>query len=195
MSYKGTLVENTAPASEPITLAEVQTHLRLDTTDSSEDSLINQLIPSARKKAETYIDRALINTTFIWYFETFEDKMVMPIGNMSSVSSVKYLDTDAAEQTLASSVYQVDTKHQHGRVVLDDAQSWPSVHGVKVNPIYIEFVAGYGATAADVPDGIKDALLRMVGTLYEMREDCSIDSPHLRTSRLLLDDFSLRFHT
>ena len=195
MSYKGTLIEDTAPASEPITLAEVQTHLRLDTTDSSEDTLINELITSARKKAELYIARALIDTTFIWYFDTFEDEMVMPIGNMSSVTSVKYLDTDAAEQTLATSVYQVDTKHQHGRVVLDDAQSWPAVHDVKVNPIYIEFVAGYGATAADVPKGIKSALLRMVGTLYEMREDCAIESPHLRSSRLLLDDFRLRYNT
>jgi uncharacterized phiE125 gp8 family phage protein len=192
MSYKGEIVESVVPVLEPVTLAEVQKHLRLEGGD--EDELINQLIVTARRKAETYCARSFINTTWIWYLAWFEDEMIVPIGSLSSVTNIKYLDTDGNEQTLATAVYQVDSIDRVGRVLLDDAQSWPSVHAVKANPIYITYVAGYGAPVATVPDAIKDAILRIIGTLYEAREDCSIDNPNMLVSRSLLDDYKLRFN-
>ena len=165
MIYKGEIVESVAPAVEPITLAEVQNHLRV--SDSADDALIEQLIVSVRSAAVSYCARSFINTTWVWYLDAFENEMFVPIGSMSAVSSIKYIDTDAALQTLVTSVYQTDFNDRVGRIVLDDGQNWPDIHSTKINPIQITYVAGFGAAATDVPAGIKDAILRIIGTLYE----------------------------
>ena len=191
MRHRGNLIESTAPAIEPVTLAEVIKHLRLSGGD--EDDLVEQLIKSARRMAENFCASSFIDTTWIWYREFFSDVMIMPVGPLDSVTDIKYLDSGGSEQTLASSVYQVDTKHRLGRVVIDVQQNWPTISSDKVNPVFITFKAGFGTATTDVPDAIKDAILRMIGTLYETREDCSIDSPSMLVSKSLLTDYRLRF--
>jgi hypothetical protein len=46
---------------------------------------------------------------------------------LQSVTTVKYYDASGVLQTLASTVYQVDTVSQPGRIVLAPTQIWPTV--------------------------------------------------------------------
>ena len=48
----------TAPASEPVTLAEAKAQLRVEVTD--DDALITDLIAASRQAAEAHMRRALI---------------------------------------------------------------------------------------------------------------------------------------
>ena len=57
-----TLVVTTQPASEPVTLDETKTHLRV--TDTSEDTLIGGLITAAREYAELVTGRAFITRAY-----------------------------------------------------------------------------------------------------------------------------------
>ena len=52
----------TAPASEPVSLAEAKAHLRIEAAD--DDSLIGALITAARQSAEAHMRRALMSQTW-----------------------------------------------------------------------------------------------------------------------------------
>lgn len=164
------LVLQTAPASEPVTTAEAKSHLRVTTSD--DDTYISTLVTVARNHAETITRRALINQTWDYFLNRFpcDDKIVIPLPRLSSVTSVKYTDKDNVQSTLASNKYVVDTNGEPGQVVLAYGESWPSFTPRPVNAVEIRFVAGYGSSATNVPAGIRQAMLLLVGHWYENRE-------------------------
>lgn len=167
MNYKVT----TQPAIEPITLAEAKLHLRVDSDITAEDSLIAGLIKSARQYCESYQNRALITQTITAKMNDFpcRDEFDLPMPELVSVTSIKYIDSNGVQQTLSTDVYSVDTFATPGRVVLNYNQSWPSVRG-DYNSVEVVYVAGYG-DEEDVPQVTKQAMLLIIGHLYENREE------------------------
>lgn len=166
------LVLATAPASEPITLAEGKLHLRVDHT--ADDSLITALITVARERVEDITRRALISQTWDLKLDAWPvlSELRIPLPPLLSVTSVKYLDKDGIESTMPSTDYIVDTASEPGRIVLAWAKSWPETTTLyPVNPITVRFVAGYGAAGSDVPQAIRQAMLLMIGEWYENREN------------------------
>lgn len=155
------------PAVEPITVRELQDHSRIDSNDDV--ALLTSLIQSAREFAEGYTHRALITQTWELRCDRFPYAFRLPFGSLQSVSSVKYLDEDGVEQTVASSVYDVDTTSDPGLVVLGYDQSWPTHRNVH-HAVRVTFVAGYGDAGSSVPTPIRQALLLLAATLYEHRE-------------------------
>lgn len=168
------LVLQTAPTTEPVTTAEAKTHLRVTTSD--DDTYIGTLITVARRHVETITGRALINQTWDYFLDNFPpgDKIVIPLPRLSSVTSVKYTDKDNVQTTLAASKYIVDTNNEPGQIVLAYGESWPTFTQKPINAVEIRFVAGYGSGAANVPEGIKQAMLLLIAHWYENREPVNI---------------------
>ena len=160
-------VEVTPPASEPVTTAEFKAWSRI--TTSADDTLILALIATAREWAEAYTDRSFINTTYDYSLNSFAGIIRLPRSPLSSITSVKYVDTAGTTQTLSSSVYRVDTAREPGSVTLEYGQTWPSVRSV-TNNVIVRFVAGYGATATSVPERVKSAIKHYAADMYEHRE-------------------------
>lgn len=164
----------TAPASEPITLAEAKLHCKIDT--DADDARITSFIAAARMVAEMRTNRALITQTreakFSDWPGTDDNGMPrvfrLPGAPLTSVTSVKYYDADGTEQTLASTVYDVLTASEPGEVVLKPGQSWPAIQIDKRAPITIRYVCGY-ANAAAVPDDIKVAMFMLIDNSYQHR--------------------------
>ncbi len=152
--------------------------MEVETAAVSEDDLLNDLIVASREYAEHFTGRALINRTWTGYLDTFPrgNWIVMPQPPLSSVTSVKYREynytgTDPYDWTEFSSDYYItDNTRYKGRIVLAYGKSWPSFTAYPASPIAIEFVAGYGATSASVPESIRRAILLYAATLYEFRE-------------------------
>jgi uncharacterized phiE125 gp8 family phage protein len=155
----------TAPSSEPVTLAEMRSHLGIiQPTDTARDTIISGRIISARQWAEQYTRRAFITQTWTAYGEDFpydsaNNHAIDLKSALISVTHVKYLDACGVQQTLAASGYLVDTVSN--RIVPAYGESWPAVRR-QSNSVQIEYVCGYGA-AADVPESIKDAIKFIVG--------------------------------
>lgn len=171
----------TAPAEEPVTVAEVKDHSRISVAE--DNPLLEHYIASAREAVEdTYTYRALVSRTYDYYLQGWPsgDRIVLPRPPLVSVTSVTYTDTDGTSATLSSDDYHVDTASEPGRIVLKYGESWPTATLQTSNPIVIRFVAGYG-DAEDVPEWAKWAIKVMVADRYENREATTVAAGYVAT--------------
>jgi uncharacterized phiE125 gp8 family phage protein len=160
----------TAPADEPVGLAEVKAHLRVDTGD--DDVLIQSLITAARLEAEKITRRALITQTWDLVLDAFPTVIKLPLPTLQTVVSIKYLDTAGAQQELLNTKYVVDADSEPARVTPAYGLVWPSTYP-QVAAVRVQFTSGYGDTQEDIPQAIKQWLMIRVATLYEQRESVS----------------------
>ena len=93
----------------------------------------------------------------------------MPRPPLSSVTSLKYIDTAGTQQTWSSANYIVDTSCEPGKIRLAYDVSWPDIRE-QYNGVEIIFVAGYGASGSSVPEVVKHSIRFKVAHWYEMRE-------------------------
>ncbi|HEY7768013.1 head-tail connector protein, partial [Longimicrobium sp.] len=145
-------------------------HLRV--TDDSEDELIAGLITAAREVVEGRTWLALPIRTVEYTTDAFPSRgfIELPYPPLVSVESVTYVDAAGVEQTLGGSVYEMDAASRPGRVRLAYGQSWPAVrHG---GSVVVRYVAGFALGAE--PGALVQAMLLLIGQLYENRENGSI---------------------
>lgn len=161
-----------APDTEPITLAELKLHLRLD-SGTVEDVLLTSIIQAARERVEDITRRALLTQTWELYLREFpcKDHIDLPFGNLQSVNSFKYTDSANVVHTLTANVdYIVELNGEGiGRIVLPYNGSFPSATLNTSNPVAIEFDCGW-ESATDIPSKIRAAIKLICGDLYENRE-------------------------
>jgi hypothetical protein len=86
------------------------------------------------------------------------------------VTSVKYRDTDNAEQTLSSAAYLTDTGEAQGIVRLLEDESWPDTYFDRPSAVVVRAVVGFGATSASVPENYIQAMQLLIGHWYANRE-------------------------
>ena len=158
----------TAPAVEPISLAEASAQCRVD--DVAEEDLIALYIQAARETAEHQLGRVLITQTWEQTLDAFPaGEIRLAKAQALSIVSVTYLDTSNALQTLSPEAYALDAATSPGWLLPAAGYEWPDTGDV-VNAVRIQFTAGYGATAASVPAGIRQWMLVTVRALYAQRE-------------------------
>ena len=155
----------TPPVSEPLSLADAKTHLRV--THSAEDDYITTLITVARDIVEKYTGRTLPTTTLKLTLDRLPYEYAaiqLPRSPVASITTFDYVDTDGANQTLASSQYDLDITRLPARVYTAYNASWPSVrpHRATVN---ITYVAG-----GSVPEPLIHAMKLILASLYGHRE-------------------------
>lgn len=161
----------TAPVKRAMTLSSLKDQLYIVADDSYDTHLLT-LIDSATLYVEQYLCRKLISQTWYAYLDKWPegDAIEVPFGDLQSITSVKYTDTDEVQSTLSSADYLVDTDSVPGRIVLGYGESWPTVTLSPRNPIEIEFVTGYGDADTDIPATIKHAMKMLCSQHYEHRE-------------------------
>lgn len=156
----------TPPAAEPVSLTEAKKNANIQI--SGDDTWLTSQIIMAREYAEAFLRRQLVTATWDYTLPAFPAEIIVPLPPLQSITSVKYLDADSAEQTVSSGDYETDIVTEPGRIRPVSTASWPSI-GDDYNAVIVRFVAGYGAAAA-VPDIIKMALLLRITFFYEARK-------------------------
>lgn len=169
----------TPPASEPLTLAEAKDHLRV--THNAEDNLLAAYVSAARQACEGYQRRSYITQTWELALDAFPSahagEIELPRPPIQSVTSIKYIDTDGAEITMATADYQVDVDSEPGRLFPAYGTRWPATRVVP-NAVRIRYVAGYAPTGApsvvdpagNVPEPVKQAMRFYLGHYNANRE-------------------------
>ena len=166
----------TPPATEPLSLAEAKLHCRVDVTD--DDAWFTDAIAAARRAAETYADRAFVTQTWRQTWDAFPAAcsgapLLLAKNPLASVTSLKYIDTQGAEQTLDALLYTVDTFAEPARIVPAYGQSWPATRAVP-NAVTVQYVAG--VADASVDPRVKMAVRMLVAHWYENRETVAVGS-------------------
>lgn len=164
----GKLVLKTGPATTAISLAEAKAFLRVDSDYDDDDSYITSLIGVATNVVEQFTRRRLITQTYNIYYDEFPPYMDLQVGNVASVTHVKYYDTDNTLQTLDTSQYDVDIRVKPGRIYQAEDGNFPDTYE-RANSVEVEFVVG--SAASDVEDAIKQAMYIVIGRYYENRQD------------------------
>lgn len=158
----------TGPTSEPITLAQAQSWLRVDSSDDADE--ITALISAAREMVENATGRALLPQT--WKLTRNDwpenDRIELPVSPLTAVSTVKYYPADGgAQATLDSSTYHVIAGREPGFVAIKDGESWPNL-AVRPDAVEVTFTCGF-ADSASVPATLIHAVRLVLVHLYEQR--------------------------
>lgn len=161
----------TGPATEPVTTLEAKEQLTIAATVTAHDALIGRLISAARAWTEKEAQVAWIDQTWRLTLDAFPayGEILIPRPPLSSVTSIAYVDSDGATQTLSTDVYDVDTESMPGIVYRAYNQSWPTTRTQR-NAVTITYVAGYGDENAEIPEDARHAILMTVAHLFENRE-------------------------
>lgn len=189
------LVMTSAPATEPVTAAELRTHLRCDSTELP-DAEANALVMDARTEIENMAGVAFITQSWrlsldrwpaggeAWwdgvremsitelYNSSTLQSLALPRFPLQSITSVTVYD-EASNATVidVAATFDVDLYQTPGRITLKRGQTWPIA--LRANDaIQIIYVAGYTA-AANVPAPMKRAVKQLAAFLYSHRgDDC-----------------------
>ena len=149
------------PSAEPVSRDEAKEYLRIDAGDVSFDNQVDRFIAAARADAEAITNTRLITQTVNIAASGFSWLGVLPTGPVQSVEEIKYLDTDAAERTLAPADYELIGAGLEKAIVPATNVTWPSA-AVRQDAVRVEAIVGYGGAGSDVPQDIGFALLQAI---------------------------------
>jgi uncharacterized phiE125 gp8 family phage protein len=161
----------TAPTYEPISAADVAEYIRVD--DLAQDELLLEgMITAARQYLEQYLSRPIATQTLEEALTGWADPIVLD-SSLQSVTSIKYLDLNGAEQTLASNQYLVDTYSEPAQVTPAYNVEFPELYAVP-NNVKVRYVAGYTSGGSPdlnpMPKPLRFAMMLIIGDLYANRE-------------------------
>jgi uncharacterized phiE125 gp8 family phage protein len=152
-------------ASEPtdtnfISLVNLKNYLRIDTSD--DDTVLAQLLTSARQACEEYTGRLLGSGTVTYYMDSFEDSSFIS-GPVTAISSVTYYDIDNVLQTLSTSRWYADLVSSPQRIAFDAP---PAVFLERYGQVIIATTAGHST----VPGPILQAMRMLAAHFYDNRQ-------------------------
>lgn len=190
------------PAYEPVSLADVYAHLRLDAEGSPlshpDDAMLTRQIETARKMVEAMARRSFVQQKVrlsVAAFPTGEhaDRILLRRPPVLSVSAVRYYDGSNVLQDLSASDYYV-TDEQIPELRLAASFSAPTVYD-RPDAVRVEYYAGYepdGASPAsreqyiaNVPKPLRDAILLTVQLLYDSMSDKDAEKIQLMREALV----------
>lgn len=185
--YTGNKQYIRAAAKVLVAACEFGTDIVRQAPTSIEDTLLTEFITAARLYVEAYTRRALISQTWDYSLSQWPSRnyIELPLGNLQSVTSVKWTDSSGTVTTLTVNTdYIVEADgDQVGRIVLPYGKTWPAGVLYPSNPITIRYVCGYGDSAIDVPAVIKVAIKMVAADMWSNREAQTLAQAHYQINR------------
>jgi uncharacterized phiE125 gp8 family phage protein len=165
-----TLVAPSPPFDE--TDQALRQMLRLEASETEQDTLIVALIAASVASVEAFLRRKLVTQTVQLTLDGFlcgaRGEIALPVTPVQTVDQVNYVDADGISQTLAASEYEISRSGVTEKLILSYDGSWPVVRD-QSDAVQIDLVVGYGDTAADIPADILHAVRLNVAHMFDVR--------------------------
>ena len=191
------LVLETPAQRLPLELNELRAALRLDDDQTLEDAVLLADLRAATAACERFTRRALITQTWSLYRdawpleddgaglregwsegalrETGARALALPRPPLQAVVHVKTFAEDDSETLWPAGNYFVDSAGLPGRLVARSGQVFPAP-GRAANGIEVRFRAGHGDTPGEVPEPLRQGILRLAAHLFEHRGDAMTEA-------------------
>lgn len=184
---------------EQISVAEAAMHCRIDAyefggspPEFEEATWLEAAITAAREYCEGYTGLALVPQIFelaVNGFPTATTGSVdwpqygggpgidLHVAPVVAVQTVRYTDSDGATQTTYGADWLLDDFSRPGVLHLSYGGTWPTARAIP-NAVRITFDAGYALpgdspSEPSIPKSIRQAMLLVIGHMYEHREAVS----------------------
>lgn len=171
---------HTAATELPLTIEQVRYHLRNEDM-RFDDELLKAYIKAAAGYVERMYGLALLTQTIKQYHNGFpctsDTPMLLRVAPMVSITSIAYTDTAGATQTWTSSEYTSGRLDLGGFIVPAINYSWPDDVASLPNAVTVTYQAGFGAKPSTLPAPVTQAILLMIGDMYQRREDNVVNLP------------------
>lgn len=166
-----TLFMTDPPLAEPLALAVVRGHLRID--DAAEDELLSSLIRTGREHLERETGLCLMVQGWRLCLDRWPESGVVPIarGPVRSIDDIRIYDADGVEALLATADAVLDGHARPARLRLRN----PPQPAQAMNGIEIDFTAGMAEAANELPDTLKRAMLVHIAHMFAFRGVVSVD--------------------
>jgi uncharacterized phiE125 gp8 family phage protein len=161
----------TPPASLPITLAEAKVQCSVEAEADYWDVYLSDLIKTAVSVVDGQgsLGRSMVSQSWAQWVSQSPDVVRVTMGPFIALTGVSYYDTEGNLQSANIANFEVRLDGDFVNIRPKINFSWPESQK-REDAIKIEFTAGYGNNAADVPQCLKHALLLLVGLWFEVRE-------------------------
>jgi uncharacterized phiE125 gp8 family phage protein len=155
------------PAIEPVTLDEANAQGRI----AGDDAMVAGLISAAVDMidGDGLLGRAMISQTWAQWVPQSPGYVRLLMGPFRSLVSVEYYNAAGDLLTADLSDFEIRLSGDFVYVAPKDNAAWPAADD-RLDAIKITYVAGFGDSAADVPQSIRHAILMLVAHWYNHRE-------------------------
>lgn len=159
----------TPPAAEPVSLAELKAHLRIEHSD--DDAAITAYGLAARRAVEARGGLALMLQGWrMTLNEAPQGMLTLPRAPVFSIDAVDVLSRDGTSEPVDTDLYDFEPGAP-GRFIARGL--WPYTDR-RLGGVRIAFTAGW-ASAADTPEELKLAIKMLAAHFYENRESVAAE--------------------
>lgn len=156
-------ITTVAATFEPVTVSQAKARVDIGEFDATHDCELESLICACREEFENDTSIVTSQRTVKTYSETMYDGLQLQLRPVASISSIKYYDSNNAQQTLSTTVYGFDTAKRQIRLKVN--QNWPTFT-LRWDAWEITYVVGY-SDAESVPSLAKAAILMLAAHRFE----------------------------
>ena len=161
-----TNVEFTPGTLSVVTLAQAKKQLRIESSFTDEDDLIQSYIDAAVVNCENYIGGHIIPGDLVLTYDKFASPVVFEAFPLKTITSVKYY-ADDVEVTLAAEKYAL-TKQNDKVYKLRFKEDTPTTDE-RFDAVKITVACGFAGDV--IPKPIIQAIKLQIADMYEIRED------------------------
>lgn len=147
----------------------------LNETNTAQDPYIATLIDAATEALEEMTNHSLVPCTRRLKLTQLPASVRLPKFPLVSVTDVKYIDPDGAEQTFGPENYSVETSARPGLLSIKPGSTIPDVSSDVDYPWRITYLTGY-PEAENIPARAEVLIMQMVGSYYLQRETLRVGS-------------------
>lgn len=170
------LIEETTVPDGALPVEDFKAHLRLGTSfgqDTAQDEVLAGFLRAAMAAIEARTGKVLIQRSFSWFLSFWRDRAAqgLPVAPVTQITRLATVANDGSETDVQASSFWLERDSQRPRLRSTGAALPLIPHN---GSMLITFDAGYGATWADLPPDLKQAVLLLASHYYEYRHETTL---------------------